>query len=331
MAAAWMASSSVLYAQAEPDMTAHMVKMIYVDKEVRLEVLDYGGTGRPMIFLAALGGDAHDWDKFAPKFVAEHHVYAITRRGFGASDKPEVTDENYDSDRLGDDVLQVMAALNIERPVLVGHSLGGEELSSIGSRYPEKVTGLIYLDAGYPYAFYNTKEPEPMLNRAELRRLLRQAEQSQSIGSELTRQLLASMVQNEEILRASLVVREKMKATQSTKPQTVESLPPMPPPPPEMDAIKQNGRKYTTIRVPILAIYAIPKDLSSVFKDPVVRAEEEAKGAAWATRQADAFEAGLPSARVIRIAHATHSVHESNEADVLREMNAFIAALPAAK
>ncbi len=36
----------------------------------------------------------------------------------------------------------------------VGHSLGGEELSSIGSRYPDEVAGLVYLDAGYSYAFY---------------------------------------------------------------------------------------------------------------------------------------------------------------------------------
>jgi non-heme chloroperoxidase len=34
--------------------------------------------------------------------------------------------------------------------VLVGHSLAGEELSSIGSRYPERVAGLIYLDGGGP-------------------------------------------------------------------------------------------------------------------------------------------------------------------------------------
>ena len=44
--------------------------------------------------------------------------------------------------------------LAISKPVLAGHSLGGEELSSIGSRHPEQVAGLIYLDAGYSYAFY---------------------------------------------------------------------------------------------------------------------------------------------------------------------------------
>lgn len=70
---------------------------------------------------------------------------------FGASSTPA---SGYGADRLGDDVLAVIEKLAISKPVLAGHSLGGEELSSIGSRYPEKVAGLIYLDAGYSYAFY---------------------------------------------------------------------------------------------------------------------------------------------------------------------------------
>ena len=43
--------------------------------------------------------------------------------------------------------------------------------------------------------------------------------------------------------------------------------------------------------------------------------------------QAKAFETGLPNARVVRIARANHYVFLSNEADVLREMETFIASL----
>jgi pimeloyl-ACP methyl ester carboxylesterase len=49
----------------------------------------------------------------------------------------------------GGDGLVVIAALNLRKPVLVGHSIAGEELKSIGSRHPKKVSGLIYLDPGY--------------------------------------------------------------------------------------------------------------------------------------------------------------------------------------
>jgi len=79
-------------------------------------------------------------------------VIGVTRRGFGDSSAPA---SGYGADRLGDDVLAVIDALKISKPVLAGHSLGGEELSSIGSRYPERVAGLIYLDAGYSIVLEN--------------------------------------------------------------------------------------------------------------------------------------------------------------------------------
>jgi len=46
--------------------------------------------------------------------------------------------------------------LHLTKPVLAGHSLAGEELSSIGSRHSDKIAGLVYLDAGYAYAVYDT-------------------------------------------------------------------------------------------------------------------------------------------------------------------------------
>jgi pimeloyl-ACP methyl ester carboxylesterase len=48
------------------------------------------------------------------------------------------------ADRLSDDVLAVLEALRLQRPILVGHSLAGEELSSIGSPRPERIAGLIF-------------------------------------------------------------------------------------------------------------------------------------------------------------------------------------------
>jgi pimeloyl-ACP methyl ester carboxylesterase len=79
---------------------------------------------------------------------------------------------NYTADRLGDDVLAVIDALKIDRPVLVGHSIAGEELSSIGSRHPGKVAGLVYLEAGYGYAFYDSVHGEFPVDVLELRRKL---------------------------------------------------------------------------------------------------------------------------------------------------------------
>src|SRR5947207_1880321 len=151
------------------DESPHTVHFVTVDGNVKLEGLDWGGCGRALVLLAGLGDTAHVFDDFAPKLANTYHVYGITRRGFGASSAPV---SGYSADRLGDDVLAVIDSLGLTRPVLVGHSIAGEELSSVGSRHPEKVAGLVYLDAGYPYAFYDAVHGDLVLDKNDLQRKL---------------------------------------------------------------------------------------------------------------------------------------------------------------
>src|SRR5258707_6860353 len=142
-----------LHAQQPPawkDPSPHTTQFVTVDKRVRLEVLDWGGSGRPLVLLAGGGDTAHVFDDFAPKLTPTFHVYGITRRGFGESG---FSPEKYGADRLGDDLLAVLDALKLKKPILVGHSLGGEEMKSVATRYPNRVSALVYLEAGYPYAF----------------------------------------------------------------------------------------------------------------------------------------------------------------------------------
>jgi len=69
-------------------------------------------------------------------------VYGITRRGFGASAAPSPTGNGtYSADRLGDDVLAVLDALKLNRPVLGGHSIAGEEPSSVAHGAPRESRG----------------------------------------------------------------------------------------------------------------------------------------------------------------------------------------------
>src|ERR1700719_793774 len=119
-----LTSLSALAQQGAPwhDPSPHKVQFVTVEKDVKLEVLDWGGTGRPIVLLAGLGNTAHVFDDFAPKLATGFHVYGITRRGFGASSVPA---SGYDADRLGDDVLAVLDSLKLTRPVLAGHSYAG--------------------------------------------------------------------------------------------------------------------------------------------------------------------------------------------------------------
>lgn len=291
-------AASLLPAQTR-DSSPHTVKLVSVTPDVKLEVLDWGGTGRPLIFLAGLGNTAHVFDAFAPGFAPRYHVLGITRRGFGASSRPEPTVANYSATRLGDDVLAVMESLHIQRPVLIGHSLAGEELSSVGSRHPEKVAGLIYLDAGYGYAFYDRAQGDVWLDMIDVRKRI---DQLQS-GTEGSRKSLWGAMLT-DVTHLNLALREITRQE--------ASLPDLPSPPPVARAIQFGAERYTRIPVPILAIFAVPE------------VAPPGSVAAHAVQQMDAFEAGLPAARVVRWKNAGHFIFRSRPADVRREMEAFL-------
>jgi pimeloyl-ACP methyl ester carboxylesterase len=106
-------------------------RFIEVQPDVKLEVLDWGGSGRSVILLPGLGDTTHVFDSFAVKLAANFHVYGITPRGFGRSSAPPAEPSTYSATRLGDDVAAVISTLKINRPVLVGHSVAGEVLSAI--------------------------------------------------------------------------------------------------------------------------------------------------------------------------------------------------------
>src|SRR5262250_1270680 len=118
------------------DPAPHRVQFVRVDDSVQLEVLDFGGSGRSIILLAGLGNTAHVFDDFGPKLTNLGHVYAVTRRGYGASSRPEA---GYDVSRLGEDVLAVIDALHIEKSMLIGHSAAGQEMCYLAGHHRERI------------------------------------------------------------------------------------------------------------------------------------------------------------------------------------------------
>lgn len=307
---------------AAVDSSPHSTQFITVADNVKLEVLDWGGSGRPLVLLTGFGDSAHVFDQLAPKLSGTYHVYGITRRGFGNSSHPAPFVANYAADRLGDDVLAVIDALKLDRPVLAGHSRGGEELSSVGSRHPEKVAGLIYLDAAYSYAYYDPSHGDLDIDLMELQKKLEQLEPANMPADP------KALVR--ELLETTLPGFEKDLRQMQKRLEIAPPLPPQPGPPPEMPPLQRamlaGMQKYTDIRVPILAIYALPHDRG--IPDPAARAADEVYDLEVSGAQAKAFEVGLPLARVVRLPHADHYVFRSNETDVLREMKAFINSLP---
>ena len=127
------------------DKSAH--KSAFVNANgIKMNYLDWGGTGDVVILLAGLGNDAHVFDEIAPSFTDKFHVIGLTRRGFGETDRPAA---GYETTTRVEDIRAFMDALKITRAHLVGHSLAGDEMTQFASVYPDRVIKMVYLDAAY--------------------------------------------------------------------------------------------------------------------------------------------------------------------------------------
>jgi non-heme chloroperoxidase len=301
------------------------VRFIKVDDDVKLEVVDWGGSGRPLVLLAGLGGNAHTFARFAPKLTPKYHVFSDTRRGFVPSSIPN---SGYSADRLGDDIVVVIDTLGLQRPVLAGHSIAGEELSSIGTRHPGKVAGLIYVDAGYSYALYDSVLGDLHLDAVDAIRELERLQPGVAGGRPNSREVVEKLVQllpqlekelESESRRKDLLATANEPALRSRRPATFDLG----------GAIFAGEQKFTNIPGPSLAIFAIPHDPGpGSMGGDIPRARREAQAVSRVLQQSDTFQRQVPSARVVRIADASHMVFESNEEQVLKEMSAFIDSLP---
>jgi len=318
-------SLAPLYSQPADwrDPSPHSVQMVAVDQNVRLEVLDWGGTGRPVVLLAGGGNTAHIFDEFAPKLSNDYHVYGITRRGFGASGY-SATDGP--ADRLGDDVVAVMDELKLDRPVLVGHSLGGAELSSVANRHPDRVAGLVYLDAAYSYGFDDGKGSDAV----EIQKL--QGPQPPPPGGADLASFRALQKYYERVNGFRFPEAELRQQRESTAEGAVGKQRDFPGNL-MLGTVFLHAKKYTAIPAPALVIFANPHSQGSWVDDnpdPSVRAAAKAYSTALAAlveRQEKAVENGVPGAHVITLPGAHHYVFLSNEADVLREMRAFLGSM----
>ncbi len=146
------------------DNSPHSTQFVQVAPDVKLEVLDWGGKGTPIIYLAGLGLNAHSFDGIAPSLTANNRVLAITRRGHGNSSWPK---NGYDYGTLSNDIIAVLDQLKINKAILAGHSSGGLEITKIATNHPKRVTGLIYIDAIADYTYFTDSCKEsPKLRQA---------------------------------------------------------------------------------------------------------------------------------------------------------------------
>lgn len=114
---------------------------------LRLHYLDYGGDNLPwLVCIHGFTGNAHNFDALAPHLASGYHVIAIDVRGRGDSAWGPARDylpQNYTTD-----LSEMLEALGIAKPTLIGTSMGGVISMMFAGGWPERVERLVLNDIG---------------------------------------------------------------------------------------------------------------------------------------------------------------------------------------
>ena len=293
------------------DPSPHAVKFVTASDGVRIEVLDWGGTGEPLVFLNGLEDTGHIFDDFAPRFTDKFHVLALTRRGWGASGHPL---SGYSIPVLVSDVHAVLDTLHISRADFVGHSIAGQELTWLAAEYPARVDRLVYLDAGFDYHThpFPVAFPDPPAPSAA---------DSASVDAALayTRRMTNAAI-TEGDFRATERFSPAGRHLGGTTPPAIA------------DSVAQSARAtappYVRVHGPVLAIFNYPETVQQLL--PWVPPGDTSRAAwldsaqAWWRIQRESFSRAVPQATVISLPGASHYVFLGRADSVASAIRSFL-------
>jgi pimeloyl-ACP methyl ester carboxylesterase len=110
---------------------------------IRIHYLRTGGDRPPVVLLHGLLGSGACWTPLARALEAELDVVMPDARGHGGSSAPH---HGYGYDDHANDVVGLLRALELSRPVLLGHSMGGMVAAVVASRGAGLLRGLVLVD-----------------------------------------------------------------------------------------------------------------------------------------------------------------------------------------
>jgi pimeloyl-ACP methyl ester carboxylesterase len=286
-------------------------RMMPIAPGVTLEVVDWGGQGSPMVFLAGLGNTAHVFDEFAPLFTDSFHVIGITRRGFGASAgaPPPV-----DLDTLVADITATLDSLRLGPVILVGHSIAGEEMTRFAELHPARCERLVYIDAAYDRSGLKAQPsaPGPRISPAD-------TADFNSVRAVYAR--IQGVREPDSDIRATVRFDA---ADRYVGAVTADSL---------KGRIASGTRvaRYDQVHCPALAIYAVPDSLADVVPyyaelDAAGRAQGDSllRFVAAVVADSRAKFARYPQNTVVDMHGSNHFVFLQRPTEVARAMRSFL-------
>lgn len=273
-----------------------------------LKVQRYGDQGRVVILIPGLAGGPWMWKDTIQALRADHVVYALTLAGFNGMPAPQ-GDGNL-LDRADAALLALIRDHKIDRPVLVGHSLGGTLSIRFAGEHSDLLSGVVAVD-GLPI-FPGMERLTPEQRHAAAERM--RAQMAQASPEQFRAQQLAYMQgmglidADKAAAYAALNARSDAAAVAGYMADDVA-------------ADYRPGLKDITVPLLEISPYNAPD-----FSAPPMMMSESQKTAYY-----ESFLAGAPNATVLSISPARHFVMLDQPARFQDALDKFLQALPASK
>ena len=130
----------------------HPASVRYVSRNVvinhlRLHLLEWGEPGMtPLLLLHGGNQSAHSWDLVSLHLADRFHIIALDQRGHG--DSEWARDADYGPDQMASDALDLLEEERLERPIVMGHSMGGMVTMRLTARRPDLPCAVGLVDVG---------------------------------------------------------------------------------------------------------------------------------------------------------------------------------------
>ena len=131
---------------------AHQPGVRYVSRNTvvqrqRFHFLEWGDPGaQPLLLLHGGNQSAHSWDLVSLHLAGRYRVLALDQRGHG--DSEWARDASYGIGEMAEDAIAFIAQQGLERPIVMGHSMGGRVTMEVLKRRPGIARAAVFVDVG---------------------------------------------------------------------------------------------------------------------------------------------------------------------------------------
>lgn len=269
-----------------------------------LKVERHGDRGRAVILIPGLQGGPWVWQQTIAQLQKNHVVYAVTLAGFDGEPVPADGSDLFD--RADASLLQLIEQQKIDKPVLIGHSLGGTLALRFAGEHPRMVSAVVAVD-GLPI-FPGMERVSPEQRQAMAARM---RQQMAAVTPEQFREQSLGYMQKIGVIDAQLAARYAPLNARSDIKASAQYM---------AEDLAFDGRAgLKNANVPILEIspYNAPD-----FSTPPMAMSETQKTAYYQSLLANA-----PNAKVVSISPSRHYVMLDQPARFQQALDDFLKTL----